>query len=235
MDVEQALSQLLLDIRAFPSALLKLAEVNIGWSPGVYKLPLETKRSIEMAEVFNRFGSDKANLHRYHRLYAKILGETPSNILEIGIGSTDIRIPSNMGSLGSPGASLFSWRELFPGGKIFGADIDPAVLINNGGIVSHFLDQTDEDSLREFVKLVHNEVVQGFDLIIDDGLHSPFANILCFNNLVEILKKGGYYVIEDISIYALELYKIAALILRDTFEVKIYEDENCLIFTAKKL
>ena len=40
---------------------------------------------------------------------------------------------------------------------------------------------------------------EGFDIIIDDGLHKDYAQIETFNNFQELMNPGGLYVIEDIN------------------------------------
>ena len=37
-----------------------------------------------------------------------------------------------------------------------------------------------------------------FDIIIDDGMHTPKANMQTYNNLLPFLKQGGQYFIEDV-------------------------------------
>lgn len=43
------------------------------------------------------------------------------------------------------------------------------------------------------------ELQENFDIIIDDGLHQASANVCFFENSVFKLKKGGYFIIEDIK------------------------------------
>ena len=35
------------------------------------------------------------------------------------------------------------------------------------------------------------------DIIIDDGAHSPWAQIATYRNSIHLLKEGGMYIIED--------------------------------------
>ena len=81
--------------------------------------------------------SDKGNpdiyqaWHNYTIYYDKIFSpwrERPLRIFELGLGTNDTSIESNMGENGRPGASLFGWREYFPNASIFGADIDKKIL-----------------------------------------------------------------------------------------------------------
>ena len=38
-----------------------------------------------------------------------------------------------------------------------------------------------------------------FDIIIEDGLHTFTANVCFFENSIQKIKIGGYYIIEDIT------------------------------------
>ena len=40
---------------------------------------------------------------------------------------------------------------------------------------------------------------EGFDIIIEDGLHTFDANVCFFENSIHKLNPNGYYIIEDIS------------------------------------
>jgi len=76
--------------------------------------------------LFEHNGSDKSTTHDHHLLYGLTLAmpAKTSNILEIGIGSNNLKIVSNMGEQGTPGASLYAWRDYFPSAFIFGAGVD---------------------------------------------------------------------------------------------------------------
>ena len=58
--------------------------------------------------LFNKFGSDKSTAHNYHHLYGEILKNRDdiSYVLEIGLGTNNLDVVSNMGTQGKPGASL---------------------------------------------------------------------------------------------------------------------------------
>ena len=65
--------------------------------------------------------------HNYTLLYTELFKKfKPKRIFELGLGSNNINIPSNMGSEGRPGASLYGWSEYFPDAKVYGADIPEA-------------------------------------------------------------------------------------------------------------
>jgi SAM-dependent methyltransferase len=121
-------------------------------------------------------------------------------VLEIGIGSNDPKMPSSMGRNGVPGASLLLWRELFPNAQVIGADFDKKILMNAERISSFFVDSTNSKSIEDMLGAISQTLeVNDFDLIIDDGLHTPEANLRNFRVLNESLRPGGFYVIEDID------------------------------------
>ena len=132
--------------------------------------------------------------HNYTEVYGELFRElrwTARTIFECGIGSTDHSVPSNMGGKGRPGASLRVWKSFFPQARILGADIDRSVLIREPGIDTHYVDQTDPQSIEEMWAAF--KVNDGVDVIFDDGLHTYQAGTSW-----QHLKPGGYYIIEDV-------------------------------------
>jgi hypothetical protein len=95
-------------------------------------------------------------------------------LLEIGLGTNNPDVVSTMGASGKPGASLRAFRDFLPNARVFGADIDGRILFEEERILTYYVDQTRSISFDELADKLGNE---GFDLVIDDGLHSPNANI----------------------------------------------------------
>jgi SAM-dependent methyltransferase len=148
-------------------------------------------------------GSDKgsANItnswHNYTTLYHSLLkGQEVHRVFELGLGTTDVSIPNNMGPNGKPGASLRGWAEYFPQARIFGADIDKRILFEEGRIKTYYCDQLDRIAIRSM--WLRADLQEGFDLIVDDGLHRYDANVCFFENSIHKLQTGGLYIIEDI-------------------------------------
>src|SRR4051812_14954703 len=139
--------------------------------------------------LFDKYGSDKARAHDYHHLYGYLLRDnrSVSHLLEIGLGTNDPTVVSNMGRHGSPGASLRAFRDFLPNAEIYGADIDRSILFEESRIRTFYADQTNLDSLER----LSNEIGSAFDLIIDDGLHAPHANLACLTFAAKNLKPGG--------------------------------------------
>ena len=154
-----------------------------------------------LTEIMNKHGSDKGSGHHnftdYYEMLFEPMRERKMNILEIGIGSINRNFPSSMVGVSGykPGASLRGWREYFPNATIYGADIDPATMIDGEErIVTFLLDQGSEESLRKTI--TDREVV--FDIIIDDGLHNFPINWKVMQTIFSRLSPDGYYIIEDV-------------------------------------
>ena len=148
--------------------------------------------SNKLNELFIKHKSDKASRHSYGNFYEKLLegNETPK-ILEIGIGSVNKNDYAN----GIAAGSLKAWREFFPNGQIIGADIDRES-VKEAGYPSFYVDQINEVSILELKKEL--QAFGGLDLIIDDGFHEIHANLMPLILLMDCLKPGGFYVIEDV-------------------------------------
>lgn len=163
-----------------------------------------------MCKLFAEHGSDKSTWHNYTNLYDPMfthfgLKDKPVNIFELGLGTNNTSIKSNMGANGKPGASLRSFATYFPQGQIFGADIDKDILFQEDRIKTFFCDQTNPEIIKE----MWSQIPEEFDVIIDDGLHEAHANITFFENSYHKLKKGGIFIIEDIlnfDVYPLEKF-----------------------------
>jgi hypothetical protein len=167
---------------------------------------IDYTKQTELCRIMNKYGSDKGNgWHNYTTLYTKLFEPLRNNdihLLEVGIGSTDPYQVGNMGPNGKIGASLFGWEEYFPKGLIYGLDIDPKTMFRTSRISTFQCDQTKTESVKEAV----NNLPE-LDIIVDDGLHEYFANLVCLNAAIHRLKKGGIYIVEDILTSELENYK----------------------------
>lgn len=150
--------------------------------------------------------SDKGSLspatsqHNYTILYNHLfesMRDRPLRIFELGLGTNNTDVPSNMGPSGRPGASLYGWREYFPNASIFGADIDRRILFESDRIRTYYCDQTNPDSIRDLWDSPGLSE-EGFDIIVEDGLHKHAANVCFFENSIHKLNVGGYYIIEDL-------------------------------------
>lgn len=185
----------------------------------------------ELKVLFDRFGSDKGTT-RYHMFYGSILvGRAVSDVLEVGLGTNNPSVVSNMGEKGQPGASLRAFRDFLPGARMYGADVDRDILFEEERIRTFFVDQTDPQSFL----LLSDAIGHDLDLIIDDGLHSPNANIATLFFGLQRLKVGGWLIIEDIPNHVLPVWQVVAALLPEQFESHVVAAQADLLFTVKRL
>ena len=167
--------------------------------------------TMELAEILNAQGSDKAKISTgYHQVYYQIfqfLGRDQElRILEVGMGTNNTQITSNMGNDGTPGASLRAWRQYLPHSHIMGADFDSGIMFKEDRIDTHVVDQLD---FASFERLYEAFGSMPFDVIIDDALHSNVANLntIAFG-LNGACTKNGWIVVEDIGRDRIDFFSI---------------------------
>jgi len=166
----------------------------------------DEKKSTLLCEIMGRYGSDKGSIniesswHNYTTFYYSIfkdLREKQLRVFELGLGTNNTNILSNMGPKGRPGASHFGWSEFFYNSHIFGADIDSNILFNTDKIKTFYCDQTKPEIIKKM--WIEPALQDDFDIIIEDGLHTFNANVCFFENSIHKLKPNGYFIIEDIN------------------------------------
>ena len=195
----------------------------------------------KLSELMNHYGSDKGgknNHHNYADYYSEIFfhkREEVKNFLEIGLGTNNVKLPSNMGKDGTPLASLKAWRDYFLNANIYGADIDKNILKNEDRIKTYYVDQTNPDTIEKmFIEIG----VNNFDVILEDGLHEFNANICFFENSIKYLSPNGTYIIEDV--YYKDQEKFISYFNKQNYNfavIDIYHQKNiannCLIVIKK--
>jgi hypothetical protein len=192
----------------------------------------ETNDSKDLADLFNKYGSDKAGKHNYHVAYGSLLARNAAlNILEIGLGTNNPGMPSGMGVHGKPGAAERAFRDWAPNSKIYGADVDKGVLFTEERIETFFVDQTNPDTLRELAGKL-----PPLDLVIDDGLHFPRANLNTINFALPLLKEGGVVVVEDIVADQVPFWRVAITVLSRQYECQFVQmkSEAILVIKARR-
>jgi len=179
--------------------LYKVKSLNTGVLYDISNSP-ET----ELCKIMNKYGSDKGNgHHNYTKLYSTLFSDIRDaelNVLEIGIGSVNPNILSNMcGCRGyKSGASQLGWKEYFPNAKIYACDIDRDILdFNDDRIEGFYIDQTD---IKGVIEAFNSDELKDikFDIIVDDGLHAFNVNWPLMKILLSKLKDTGIYIIEDL-------------------------------------
>jgi hypothetical protein len=180
----------------------------------------DLQAAAELKNYLDNYGSDKANVHNYHMLYGPLLKKRAQfqRLLEIGIGTNNVEMLSNMGPGGRPGASLRAFRDFLTNAEIYGADIDERILFEEEKIKTYYLDQTHFKSFENLSRIIPSE----FDLIIDDGLHSPTANINTLLFGLTKIKVGGWLVIEDIALDTIPVWELVSALLSTNYASHIF-------------
>ena len=195
----------------------------------------------ELKKLMDLYGSDKGgrnNHHNYAQYYSEIFSNKKDkiqNFLEIGLGSNNPEVPSNMGLDGKPLASLRAWRDYFKNANIYGADIDKNILKNEERIKTFYVDQTDPTTIKEMFRDIG---ISKFDIILEDGLHEYNANICFFENAIDFLARDGVYIIEDV--YYKDQEKFIKYFEKKSYNFSIIDifhekniANNCLIVVKK--
>lgn len=221
--------------KIFPKINLLIERLGIKKEIISSKSFCNTKKKLKQAnnlkKLFDTYGSDKSKYHDYHFIYSSIFKNSlkVKKILEVGIGTNNTSLLSNMGEMGRPGASLKAYRDFFKRSKIYGADIDKKILFKDKRIVTQYVDQTNYKSIKKLFRSCGGK----FDLIIDDGLHSHVANLNLLSHSLEFLKKGGCLAIEDISLNSKPIWLTISAILsfkHKCFLIKCKRSYVCLVY-----
>jgi hypothetical protein len=201
------------------------------------KTAIDIKAVSDLKNLLDKYGSDKATLHNYHHLYGVILKDRQNvrSIFEIGLGTNNPDVISNMVGIGkpgaSPGASLRAFRDYCEVADVYGADIDKGVLFNENRIQTFYVDQTDPKTFEDLSTSIPDDIY----LMIDDGLHSPNANIESLKFGLQKIMVGGWVVVEDILPAAMPVWEVVAAILPDRFRSYLFRAEGALVFAVERL
>jgi len=115
----------------------------------------------------------------YHKHFAKFVGKKV-DVLEIGIYS---------------GGSLDMWRSYFGGNcHIYGVDIEEACKEYGNDYVSVFIGDQESPAFWNDFK----SKVEGIDVLIDDGGHTPEQQQVTLEQMLQHIRPGGVYICEDI-------------------------------------
>lgn len=139
-----------------------------------------TREEDELTEIGLKYKTDKADPHYFTAFYDrhfKSLREQVTNVLEIGVYE---------------GGSLRMWQDYFANASIFGIDVREDYLFDDERIKTFLVGQEDYGKIHETFTDVK------FDIIVDDGNHLPHAQVDTFLNIKDMVKSGGFYVVEDL-------------------------------------
>ncbi len=159
---------------------------------------------MNLITLFENYHIDKMNPNGYHHLYVKLLEpikDKVTNVLEIGLGTTDPTLVSNMDFAVKTGYktgnSLRVWKEFFRNANIYGIDIDVNSIFQEDRITTFACDSTDVSKMHSILDPLNKK----FDLIIDDGLHTLEGNLGTLESTLSYLADDGIYIMEDVNQY----------------------------------
>lgn len=118
--------------------------------------------------------------------YLQPLKDQPINLLEVGIWK---------------GTSVSAFHDYLPNATIYGIDIFTRVSASDiPALKQDRVKWIKGDSTKEEIvgNIRKNWGDVKFDVIIDDGLHTPEANAKTFKNIIPFLASGGVFYIEDV-------------------------------------
>lgn len=193
------------------------------------------ERKSDLSEIFAKYGSDKlinGYLPLYHTIFNP-LRDKSINLLEIGIGTM---IPGAWSSMVGyampnykPGGSLRAWRDYFSNGYIYGLDVQLDTQFLDERITTNICNSTDENAVKNLMEKLNIK----FDIIIDDGSHSPVDQYKTIKNFYKYVKDGGLYIIEDIfpgSEVSTNPKKLVELCDNDPFFYVGFKNNICVVY-----
>ncbi len=146
-------------------------------------------------KLFSFYKTDKAALiendgisgHGFSEFYEKYFSNLKYKkikILEIGSFS---------------GASAAAFAKYFPNSTIYCLDINLRKFIYKSNQIFPFgVDVTNYNMIEKFLNVIEfKKSISFFDIIIDDGSHILSHQLKSFNYFFKLVKKEGFYVIED--------------------------------------
>ena len=165
--------------------ILELVIYNFFYKKNLDKLSIKKKEFFDkdLSFLFDYFNSFRQE-HSYAEVYHENLKEFKNKkleILEIGLAKGD---------------GLASFYFYFPNSNLVGLDNNPfRIRFKSKRIRNVYIDISSKKILENLTE----HLGQTFDLIIEDCSHKLIDQILCFNENFKNLKKGGFYIIEDLN------------------------------------
>ena len=171
------------DFSKVPVRVYKRKEIFLKYKPSSEPIAKDSIHYLGMKQFgeLDVYATDKYWVHGYTKWYDRHfshLRDKKVKLLEIGV----LR-----------GASLLLWRAAFPKGSIYGIDKN-MVLWRRQKKIKVFVGRQEDEGF------IQSQVVPSgpYDIIIDDGGHSPAEQLASFEQLWPHVTPNGYYVIEDL-------------------------------------
>jgi len=156
--------------------------------------------SCALRDLFNKYGSDKAQRHNYQRAYCPIfepIKDSAKLVVELGCDA---------------GAGTAAFSEYFKNAELFGVNRHVKQTLSveaHRPDHSHYYDVFDLALLNSTTQLMElNEIhghdmklpEQDIDVLFDDADHILATQVKMFQMWFPRVKPGGYYIIEDIFV-----------------------------------
>lgn len=140
-----------------------------------------------LQELGLKYGTDKATYHKFCDFYDKNLSELRDDkirFLEIGIAN---------------GNSIKMWNEYFLNAEIIGVDILDRKYLDTARVKTYIVNQENENELLS--------IPGEFEIIVDDGGHTMLQQQITLKVMIDKLKSGGFYILEDLHTSQLHFQK----------------------------
>lgn len=153
-----------------------------------------------LKDLFNKYGSDKAVRHNYHRAYCPIfepMKDSTKLVVELGCDA---------------GSGVASFSEYFKNAEIYGLNRHVEKTLSVKAFrpdSAHYYDVFDLAVLNETVQLraltdIHGHAMKlpekDIDIVIDDADHILATQVKLFQMWFPRVRTGGYYIIEDMFV-----------------------------------
>ena len=216
--------------------VIKLKFINSNNSTAI-ESRTQVVNTLSLERILAENGSDKSVMHDYWHTYEKWMRDMRGNngaLFELGLGTNNPEIPSNMGGNFVTGGSLRAWATYFPKFQIFGADIDRDALFQDDRINTCWVDQTKPKSFESIYSMLHDKQL---DFIIIDGLHQPYADILSVRKLLPYLKIKGHIFIEDVeeSSWIRFIWGVSLKLLPKRFKSEVITHKGGLVVNIQRV
>lgn len=164
------------------AAYIRADDYHIDKIAPLYRQLLHDVMASSVGSVLNKHQAHKPA--DYYDVYNRILPlnrDANISILEIGVET---------------GASIRAWCEAYPNASIFGVDCDSVCLDVDTGRAKIFIGKQED---KKFLAML-TEHLPMLDAVIDDGGHFADEQQESFKVLIDKVKPGGVYVIEDLDV-----------------------------------
>ncbi len=156
---------------------------------------VQTKR-LDLSQLAREFGSSKGAAGYsvvYDSLFA-YLRDRDINILEIGLAEGGPEVDGDKDRATTHVPSVEMWRRYFHEPNVVGFDISDFAQFQDARFTFVRGDSGDPADLRKVKDLGID-----FDIVIDDASHASYHQQVAFGALFDVVKPGGFYIIEDLN------------------------------------